>query len=66
MKAERCAICGNETTVMHEDCKGGVLYGIECLEGHLIPCVFGTKNRAVQAWNECQRFVIAYTEEVSE
>lgn len=44
------------------DAKGkGTIYGVECDGGHSIGAVFGTKNRAIQAWNECQDFVERYT-----
>ena len=63
MKTDECAICGRPAHVVHADAKGGALYGVRCDGGHDFPCVFGTKNRAVQAWNECQGFVLRYTEE---
>lgn len=63
-KIDDCAICGAHAEPTYLDVKGrGTLYGIECDEGHYIECVFETKNRAVTAWNECQDFVIRYTEE---
>ena len=64
MKAETCSICGSAASPTHIDMGGkGTLYGVECAEGHAIGTVFGTKNRAIQAWNECQGFVMRYTEE---
>jgi len=64
MKLRECSICGSHVEPTYLDVKGrGTLYGAECDEGHSIPAVFGTKNRAAQAWNECQDFVERYTEE---
>ena len=63
MKARDCSICGACALPTYLDVKGkGTLYGVECDEGHFIPAKFGTKNRAIQAWNECQEFVERYTE----
>lgn len=66
-KPDDCAICGSHVETTYLDVKGkGTLYGMECDEGHFIGCVFETKNRAVAAWNECQSFVLRYTEEAEE
>jgi len=62
MKIFDCSICGSHAESVYLDDKGrSTLYGVECDEGHSIPAVFGTKNRAIQAWNECQRFVERYS-----
>ena len=61
-KVKECAICGTPASPTYLDVRGkGTLYGAECDEGHYIDAVFGTKNRAIQAWNECQGFVDRYT-----
>lgn len=58
MKISDCTVCGSTAEVVYLDDKGRrTLYGVECDNGHYVPAVFGTKNRAIQAWNECQRFV---------
>lgn len=67
MRIAACSICGSNAEPTYLDVKGkGTLYGVECDEGHSIGAVFGTKNRAIQAWNECQGFVERYTEECEE
>ena len=63
MKPRRCSICGKDAAITFTEGKGGALYGVACEEGHSMRNVFGTRNRAIQAWDECQRFVEAYTEE---
>lgn len=64
MRMRECSICGMRAEPTYKDVKGkGTMYGARCGEGHFIPAVFGTKNRAAQAWNECQEFVERYTEE---
>ena len=64
MKIDRCSICGSNAEPTYLDIRGkGTVYGVECDEGHYIDAKFGTKNRAIQAWNECQEFVLKYTEE---
>ena len=63
MKAYTCSICGSDAKVTHLDLKGkGTFYGVSCDEGHFIADNYGTKNRAIQAWNDCQSFVDRYTE----
>jgi phage/plasmid primase-like uncharacterized protein len=64
MRFRECSICGSEAGPTYLDVKGkGTRYGAECAEGHAMEAVFGTKNRAAQAWNECQEFVERYTED---
>ena len=64
-RLRKCSICGSEADVTHVDEKGhGTLYGASCGEGHEIGMVFGTRNRAVKAWNECQSFVAEYSGEM--
>ena len=63
MKPKPCAICGDDAAITFSEGKGGALYGVACVNGHAIRNVFGSRNRAIQAWDECQRFVEAYTEE---
>ena len=66
-RIDDCSICGSHAKAVCEDMGGRKpLYGIECDEGHFIETAFETKNRAVTAWNECQRFVLRYTEEAEE
>lgn len=62
MKISNCSICGSsaESTYLDIGSKG-TLYGVKCGGGHSIAAAFGTKNRAIQAWNECQEFVERYT-----
>lgn len=63
MKPRNCSICGKAAAITFKEGKGGALYGVTCEEGHAIRNVFGSRNRAIQAWDECQRFVDEYTEE---
>ena len=62
MKPRDCSICGEGAHVTFKEGKGGAMYGVSCEGGHAIRDVFGSRNRAIQAWDECQRFVLRYTE----
>lgn len=63
MKADYCSICDKPAKPFQSDVRGhGALFGVRCDEGHTLRAVFTTKNRAIQAWNECQGFVLRYTE----
>jgi len=64
LKLEKCAACGKGAKIVHKDTSHGAAYGVECEEGHWIGSVFGTKNRAAEAWNECQSFMRRYAEGV--
>ena len=63
MKPTDCTICGTPAHVYHNDTSHGAAYGVVCDEGHAIHALFETKRKAISAWDECQRFVEAYTEE---
>ncbi len=64
MKPADCSICRAQARVYHSDTSHGAAYGVSCDEGHSIRAMFETKRRAIAAWDECQRFVEEYTEEV--
>lgn len=64
MKPTDCAVCGAPAKVHHADSAHGALYGVRCEGGHAMGAVFETKRKAIMAWDECQRFVEANTEEV--
>ena len=62
MKIRNCSKCGSEARATYSSLKGkGTQYGVMCREGHFIPDEYGTKNRAIQAWNECQSFFERYS-----
>ena len=68
MKLSNCAICGSKAEICFRESLsegGGVSYGCFCKANiHFIEPIFDTEKAAVSAWNETQKFIEKYGNEL--